>query len=252
MADLAETTEALKRNFLFRGFFNRRGYFDLADVSVERVSAGRAGEQGAPRAAASGFGPTCCSRRDAKGVERLTTTGEQARFRDVAVRPIPAGRARSSWKDTRSEPTADERFLLSRSRAQLVRDYIVGRSAWIRTIIAIDADGSRGRRTARPGTRGTAWRWRCSCRPRRQGCGRCVACGLMAVRMVDRKLVRPFEVDGSGRGPPGSSDQGGNVDERSRVLMATCLGAVVGGVWGWLYLTRERPPHPRSDRAEAR
>jgi hypothetical protein len=27
------------------------------------------------------------------------------------------------------------------------------------------------------------------------------------------------------------------VDERSRVLMATMLGAVVGGVWGWLYLT---------------
>jgi hypothetical protein len=27
------------------------------------------------------------------------------------------------------------------------------------------------------------------------------------------------------------------VDERSRVLMATFLGAVVGGVWGWLYLT---------------
>jgi hypothetical protein len=27
------------------------------------------------------------------------------------------------------------------------------------------------------------------------------------------------------------------VDERSRVLMATCLGAMVGGVWGWLYLT---------------
>ena len=27
------------------------------------------------------------------------------------------------------------------------------------------------------------------------------------------------------------------MDERSRVLAATCLGAVVGGVWGWLYLT---------------
>ena len=27
------------------------------------------------------------------------------------------------------------------------------------------------------------------------------------------------------------------MDERSRVLMATFLGAVVGGVWGWLYLT---------------
>jgi len=27
------------------------------------------------------------------------------------------------------------------------------------------------------------------------------------------------------------------VDERSRVLTATMLGAVAGGVWGWLYLT---------------
>jgi hypothetical protein len=28
-----------------------------------------------------------------------------------------------------------------------------------------------------------------------------------------------------------------DVDERSRVLAATCLGAVAGGLWGWLYLT---------------
>lgn len=27
------------------------------------------------------------------------------------------------------------------------------------------------------------------------------------------------------------------MDERSRVLMATMLGAVAGGVWGWLYMT---------------
>jgi len=27
------------------------------------------------------------------------------------------------------------------------------------------------------------------------------------------------------------------VEERSRVLLATMLGAVAGGVWGWLYLT---------------
>lgn len=27
------------------------------------------------------------------------------------------------------------------------------------------------------------------------------------------------------------------MDERSRVLVATCLGAVAGGVWGWLYMT---------------
>jgi hypothetical protein len=27
------------------------------------------------------------------------------------------------------------------------------------------------------------------------------------------------------------------VEERSRVLLATCMGAVIGGVWGWLYMT---------------
>ena len=29
------------------------------------------------------------------------------------------------------------------------------------------------------------------------------------------------------------------MDERSRVLTATVLGAVAGGVWGWLYLTEQ-------------
>jgi hypothetical protein len=29
------------------------------------------------------------------------------------------------------------------------------------------------------------------------------------------------------------------VEERSRVLLATLLGAVAGGVWGWLYLTQD-------------
>jgi len=31
--------------------------------------------------------------------------------------------------------------------------------------------------------------------------------------------------------------QEADVDERSRVLAAACLGAVAGGIWGWLYLT---------------
>jgi len=33
MAGFAENMEALKRNFFFRGFFNRRGYFSLSDLS---------------------------------------------------------------------------------------------------------------------------------------------------------------------------------------------------------------------------
>jgi hypothetical protein len=30
-----------------------------------------------------------------------------------------------------------------------------------------------------------------------------------------------------------------DVDERSKVLMATFLGAVVGGTYGWLYMTEQ-------------
>jgi hypothetical protein len=38
-------------------------------------------------------------------------------------------------------------------------------------------------------------------------------------------------------GQSGFGIKEGDVDERSRVLMTTFLGAVVGGVWGWLYMT---------------
>src|SRR5207247_4205306 len=33
MAGFADNMDALKRNFLLRGFFNRRGYFDLSQIS---------------------------------------------------------------------------------------------------------------------------------------------------------------------------------------------------------------------------
>jgi hypothetical protein len=31
----------------------------------------------------------------------------------------------------------------------------------------------------------------------------------------------------------------GDVEERSRVMLAALLGAAVGGVWGWLYMTEQ-------------
>ena len=42
----------------------------------------------------------------------------------------------------------------------------------------------------------------------------------------------------SASGCPASAEKKeGDVNDRSRVLLATCLGAVIGGVWGWFYLT---------------
>ena len=33
--------------------------------------------------------------------------------------------------------------------------------------------------------------------------------------------------------------QGGTVDERSRVLLSACLGAIIGGLGGYLFLTED-------------
>lgn len=41
MANIAENTEALKRNFFFRGFFNKRGFYDLDAVTVREYSDGK-------------------------------------------------------------------------------------------------------------------------------------------------------------------------------------------------------------------
>jgi phospholipid/cholesterol/gamma-HCH transport system substrate-binding protein len=41
MANFADNSEALKRNFLFKGFFNKRGYFDLDDISVKEYRDGQ-------------------------------------------------------------------------------------------------------------------------------------------------------------------------------------------------------------------
>ena len=101
MADLAENTEALKRNFFFRGFFNRRGYFDLDDVSVEEYRQGalETGDRRVLRDLAVRRRPL---RADANGRERLTEGGRHAaRFGDVASSCGIRGTVRSWSKATR-------------------------------------------------------------------------------------------------------------------------------------------------------
>ena len=41
MANFEEGSQALKRNFLFRGFFNKRGFYDLDDVTVRDYTEGK-------------------------------------------------------------------------------------------------------------------------------------------------------------------------------------------------------------------
>jgi phospholipid/cholesterol/gamma-HCH transport system substrate-binding protein len=123
MSDFAENTEALKHNWFFKGFFRKRGFFDLDAVSVEDYQAGR-------------FAPDRVRRQKwlheselfsdkADGTEELTEEGK--RNLDTAM----AGFLRYARTDPivvegyASEGTADEQFLQSLDRARKVRTYLI-------------------------------------------------------------------------------------------------------------------------------
>ena len=124
--DLAETTEALKRNFFFRGFFNRRGYFDLDDVSVAQYREG-ALESKERRVLRIWLGADVLFEKDANGVERISDRGK-VRL-DSAMSQFLRYPLKSPFvvEGYAQEATGDTRYLSSRSRAQLVRDYVMGK-----------------------------------------------------------------------------------------------------------------------------
>lgn len=146
MGDLAEATEALKRNFLFRGFFNRRGYFDLEDVTVQEYREGALDTKDR-RALRIWVGSPVLFEADGHGDERLSAGG-RARL-DSAMSQfvrypktsplVVEGYARAA--------TDDQRFLMSQRRAQMVREYIVSKFGLDSNLVAVmpmgeEADGA--------------------------------------------------------------------------------------------------------------
>jgi len=125
-SDLAEGTEALKRNFLFRGFFRQRGFFDLDAVSHEAYQSGAL--EGSDRTAlriwiaADGL-----FARDADSVERLTEAGRRrldSAMADFVRYPRDSPLVVEGYAESLEGEAA---YLLSVDRAQTVRDYLLGR-----------------------------------------------------------------------------------------------------------------------------
>lgn len=126
MADLAENAEALKRNFLFRGFFNKRGSFDLQDVSVQQYRQGTL-ETKDRRVLRIWAASSVLFEKDANGREVLTEDG-QGRLDSAMAEFVKYPRTSPLVVEGYAQgATGDARYLLSRARAQLVRDYIVGK-----------------------------------------------------------------------------------------------------------------------------
>jgi phospholipid/cholesterol/gamma-HCH transport system substrate-binding protein len=129
MSGFAENMEALKRNFLFRGFYNDRGFFNLAGISPAAYRQGALTRGGSRRSVrvwlktAVLFEPA----PDDPATERLTDDGK-ARL-DSAI---------GSYLDRLTtgvlvvegyaqRGTKDEQYLRSRVRASLVRDYLISK-----------------------------------------------------------------------------------------------------------------------------
>jgi phospholipid/cholesterol/gamma-HCH transport system substrate-binding protein len=129
MMGFAENMEALKHNFLVRGFYNDRGFFNLASISPAEYRAGALTRKGARRTVRIWVSAPVLFEQDPETplVERLTEDGKarldsaMATFLDRLPGPalIVEGHAQKGTKD--------DQYLQSRLRASSVRSYLIGK-----------------------------------------------------------------------------------------------------------------------------
>ncbi len=125
-SDLAEGTEALKRHFLFRGFFRERGFYNLNSLSREAYRAGAL--EGRNRTALRiWIDADMLFEPDAGGGERLTDNGRR-RLDSAMADLVRYPRDSPLVVEGYAESTAGESsYVVSVERAQLVRDYLLSR-----------------------------------------------------------------------------------------------------------------------------
>jgi phospholipid/cholesterol/gamma-HCH transport system substrate-binding protein len=121
LTDMADNTEALKRNFFFRGFFQRRGYYDLDNISVADYQAGILSKTRYEKkfwlAAKDLFEPGPQETLSERGKKLVTDTiKELFRYQNDPVF-IVEGYA--------SEGTAADQYLRSRQRAVQVKNHLL-------------------------------------------------------------------------------------------------------------------------------
>jgi hypothetical protein len=126
MSDLAENTEALKRNFLFRGFFNQRGFFNLDSMSLNEyrrfTQNGRQYTMLRIWLAADllfSAAPDAVPELTVEGRRRLNSAMEQ-----LLQHPQDSPLVIEGYSTAVSP---DERFLEAQLRARIVRDHLLDR-----------------------------------------------------------------------------------------------------------------------------
>ena len=126
VSDLADNMEAMKRNFLFRGYFNRRGYFDLDAIAPVDYRSGVL-ENGNRRAMRIWLAADGLFERLPDGGERLSEEGRaridsamSAYLKYVPSYPLVV-------EGYATQGTKDERFRAAQAWAGMVREYVLQR-----------------------------------------------------------------------------------------------------------------------------
>jgi phospholipid/cholesterol/gamma-HCH transport system substrate-binding protein len=125
MADVAENTEALKRNWFFRGFYNSRGFFDLDAVSVADYKAGKFAPRRARRREWLQHHELFTTKDD--GTEVLSEEGKKKVGAVMAAFLQFAANNPIMIEGYASAGSPEEQFLRSRERAAMLRAYLISR-----------------------------------------------------------------------------------------------------------------------------
>jgi phospholipid/cholesterol/gamma-HCH transport system substrate-binding protein len=127
MAGFAASMDALKHNFLLRGFFKGRGYFDLASIAPADYRRGALTKDSDRRVVRVWLnaGVLFEAQPETPGAERLTEDGK-ARV-DSAISPYLEHLASGVLmvEGYAQQGTRDATYLTSRARASIVRDYLI-------------------------------------------------------------------------------------------------------------------------------
>ena len=129
MAGRAENMDALKHNFLLRGFFKDRGYFDLAQLSPADYRQGALTNGSDRRLVRIWLGSDVLFEPvpDHPEDQRLTDPGKLRV--DLAIGSYMENIASGIVivEGYAQEGTRDEQYLRSRARASIVRDYLIAK-----------------------------------------------------------------------------------------------------------------------------
>jgi len=129
MVGFSESMDALKHNFLFRGYFNGRGYFDLDDISPAAYRQGVLTKGGARQSTLVWLRSDALFEADPgqPANERLTDPGKMRV--DAAIAPFLKHVASGivMVEGYAQQGPLDQQYLRSLGRASLVRDYLLGK-----------------------------------------------------------------------------------------------------------------------------